>query len=54
MKPVAESKNLLPQARTRMNNKKKEQDLTGMSRRTVETGIYRWRPLVPVGGAYQD
>jgi hypothetical protein len=57
MKPVAESKNLLPQARTRMNTRAqaKTKDLTYVSGwGTVKVGIYRWGPLVLVGGAYQD
>jgi hypothetical protein len=57
MKPVAESKNLLPQARTRMNTRAqaKTKDLTCVSGwGTVEVGIYRWGPLVPIGGAYQN
>ena len=58
MKPAAESKNLLPQARTWMNTgaQVKTKDLTCVSGLgdSVEAGIYRWGPLVLVGGAYQD
>jgi len=57
MKPTAESKNLLPQARTRMNTRAqaKTKDLTCvLVRRIVEASIYRWGPLVLVDGAYQD
>jgi len=58
MKPADESKNLLSQARTRMNTdaQAKTKDLTYISgwRDSVEVGIYRWGHLVPVGGAYQD
>ena len=57
MKPADESKNLLPQARTRMNTdaQAKTKDLTCVSGLgTVKVDIYRWGPLVPVDGAYRD
>jgi hypothetical protein len=41
MKPAAESKNLLPQARTRMNNKQRPRfDRCVSGWETMETGIY--------------
>jgi hypothetical protein len=46
MKSAAERKNLLPQARTRMNNKQRPRfDRCVSDYGTVEAGIYRWRPL---------